>query len=43
MGGDYEAIIIGAGPAGLSAGIYIARQKTSCLVISKDLGGCSLI
>jgi thioredoxin reductase len=39
MGEDYEAIIIGAGPAGLSAGIYIARQKTSCLVISKDLGG----
>jgi len=23
----------------MSAGIYVARQKTSCLVISKDLGG----
>lgn len=36
---EYEIIIIGAGPAGLSAGIYIARQKVSCLIISKDLGG----
>lgn len=32
-------IVVGAGPAGLSAGIFVARQKTSCLVISKDLGG----
>ena len=39
MTNDYEIIVIGAGPAGLSAGIYIARQRTSCLVISKDLGG----
>lgn len=36
---EYEIIVIGAGPAGLSAGIYIARQKVSVLVISKDLGG----
>jgi thioredoxin reductase len=36
---EYEIIIVGAGPAGLSAGIFIARQKTSCLLISKDLGG----
>lgn len=32
-------IVVGAGPAGLSAGIFIARQRASCLVISKDLGG----
>jgi thioredoxin reductase (NADPH) len=31
--------IVGAGPAGLSAGIFVARQKTPCLIISKDLGG----
>ena len=36
---EFEIIIIGAGPAGLSAGIYIARQNVSCLIISKDLGG----
>ncbi|NOJ28658.1 MAG: thioredoxin reductase [Nitrososphaeraceae archaeon] len=36
---EYETIVVGAGPAGLSAGMFIARQKTSCLVISKDLGG----
>jgi len=32
-------VIVGAGPAGLSAGIYVARQNVSCLIISKDLGG----
>jgi thioredoxin reductase len=36
---EYEIIVVGGGPAGLSAGIFIARQKTSCLLISKDLGG----
>lgn len=36
---EYETIIVGGGPAGLSAGIFVARQKTSSLVISKDLGG----
>ena len=36
---EYEVIIVGAGPAGLSAGIFVARQRASCLLISKDLGG----
>ncbi|AJZ75214.1 NAD(P)/FAD-dependent oxidoreductase [Candidatus Nitrosotenuis cloacae] len=36
---EYDIIVVGAGPGGLSAGIFIARQKTPCLVISKDLGG----
>jgi thioredoxin reductase (NADPH) len=36
---EYEIIIVGGGPAGLSAGIFVARQKISSLVISKDLGG----
>jgi thioredoxin reductase len=36
---EYEVIVIGSGPAGLSAGIFVARQRTSCLIISKDLGG----
>ena len=36
---EYDIIVVGAGPGGLSAGIFIARQKIPCLVISKDLGG----
>ena len=39
MARKYEVVIVGAGPAGLSAGMYVARQKVSCMVISKDLGG----
>ena len=36
---QYDLIIIGAGPAGISAGIYAARQKLNILMISKDIGG----
>lgn len=36
---EFEVVIVGAGPAGLSAGIFVARQRASCLVVSKDLGG----
>src|SRR5574338_1260902 len=39
MAQEYEVVIIGGGPAGLSAGIFVARQRVSCLLISKDLGG----
>ena len=35
----YDLIIIGAGPAGVSAAIYAARQKLNLLIISKDVGG----
>mgnify|MGYP001612691151 CR=1 FL=1 len=35
----YDLIIIGAGPAGVSAGIYAARQRLKILVVSKDIGG----
>lgn len=35
----YDLIIIGAGPAGVSAAIYAARQRLNMLIISKDLGG----
>ena len=35
----YEVIIIGAGPAGLSAGIYSARYKMKTLIIDVTPGG----
>lgn len=35
----YDLIIIGAGPAGITAAIYAARKKISFLIISKDIGG----
>ncbi len=35
----YDLIIIGAGPAGISAAVYAARQKLNMLIISKDIGG----
>lgn len=35
----YDLIIIGAGPAGLSAAIYAARRKLKTLVISSQIGG----
>ncbi len=36
---EYEVIIVGAGPAGLAAGVFVARQRARCLIVSKDLGG----
>jgi len=36
---QYDLIIIGGGPAGMTAGIYSARQKMKTLVITKDFGG----
>ena len=35
----YDLIIIGAGPAGITAAVYAARKKMSMLVISPDIGG----
>jgi len=35
----YDLIIIGAGPAGMTAGVYAARKKLKTLIISKDIGG----
>lgn len=35
----YDLIIIGAGPAGVTAGIYGARQRLKTLVIAKGFGG----
>lgn len=35
----YDLIIIGGGPAGLTAAIYAIRKRLNLLLISKDLGG----
>ncbi len=35
----YDLIIVGAGPAGITAGIYAIRKRLNLLVISEDIGG----
>ncbi len=35
----YDVIVIGAGPAGMTAAIYTARKKLHTLIVSKDVGG----
>lgn len=36
---DFDAIILGGGPAGLTAGIYMARSKASVLIIDSGIPG----
>jgi len=35
----YDLIIIGAGPAGITAAIYAKRQRLNLLLIAKEIGG----
>jgi len=35
----YELIIIGGGPAGMTAAVYAARKRIEALLLSKDVGG----
>lgn len=35
----FELIILGCGPAGMTAAIYAARKKMDFVIISKDIGG----
>ncbi len=35
----YDLIVIGSGPAGITASVYAARKRLDLLVVSKDIGG----
>lgn len=39
----YDLIIIGGGPAGVSAGVYAARKKLKTLLLTYDFGGQSTV
>ncbi len=39
MGSIYDVVIIGSGPAGLSAGIYAGRYRLNTLIIEKGANG----
>jgi len=42
-GREYDLIIVGAGPAGLTAGVYAARKMLNTLLVSEDVGGQLLL
>ena len=35
----YDLIIIGAGPAGITASVYAARKRMNFMVVTRDIGG----
>jgi alkyl hydroperoxide reductase subunit F len=39
----YEVIIIGGGPAGVSAGVYAARKKLKTALVTQTFGGQSIV
>lgn len=39
----YDLIILGGGPAGVSAGIYAARKKLKTMLIAPEIGGQSIV
>jgi alkyl hydroperoxide reductase subunit F len=39
VSGVYDLVIIGAGPAGMTAAVYAARQKAKTLLLARDVGG----
>jgi NADH-dependent peroxiredoxin subunit F len=38
----YDVVIVGAGPAGLTAGVYCARKMLNTIIISENIGGQAL-
>lgn len=43
MENTYDLVIIGGGPAGVSAGVYAARKKLKTLLILAEWGGQSIV
>ncbi len=43
MNQQFDLVIIGGGPAGVSAGVYAARKKLKTLFIATELGGQSVV
>lgn len=39
----YDVIIVGAGPAGMTAAIYLKRANINCLIIEKDTPGGQVV
>jgi len=39
----YDLIIIGGGPAGVSAGVYAARKRLKTLLVAPEFGGQSIV
>ncbi len=40
---DYDLIIMGGGPGGVSAGVYAARKKIKTLLLTESFGGQSVV
>lgn len=43
MAETYDVVIIGAGPAGLAAGLYAARAKLKTLILEKEKAGGQIV
>ncbi len=39
----YDAIVIGAGPAGLTAGIYLSRARVKTLIVNEGVAGGQMV
>jgi alkyl hydroperoxide reductase subunit F len=39
----FDVVIVGGGPAGMAAAVYLARQKLSFVLLSANLGGQTLL
>jgi alkyl hydroperoxide reductase subunit F len=38
----FDVLIVGAGPAGLTAGVYCARKMLNTMIVSENIGGLAL-